>query len=588
MSINKIINSNLTQTIKFNSFLAINEKYHSYWFVTEPPYQNGETTGNIKSYYSYQNACASDSKGNIYSVGAYANSSGYNRGSLVKRNNNGVYVWGAGAYFSSTLSNEIWQSVAIDTSDTPYVAGQAYNASQGTNGAILHYLSNTSDSSFSVSGRVLSDANTAANQGTVCTGITIDSSGNIYISGFFRTTDSGTNYNSFIIKYDSSWNIIWQRYLRDGNIAGSQNTQGNDISIDTSGNVYYVGNYKNTSGGFGGFIAKYNSSGTLQWQKTLNDGNTAANQNTYIYGCTIDTSGNIYICGEYKNASAGQNIFIAKYNTSGTIQWQRSLTTSLSASLQINRSYSISIDSSNNLYICGSILTAQRGGFIAKYDSSGTIQWQREIYGNVSSDFDSYGITIDKNQNIYIVGYVVQINGPLYLSYTIKVASDGSQTGTYYYNNKVYITYTTGTLTDSSSSLTDAVGSLTAGTSSLTSTNSTPTSIKYSSLDYIPQESNNDFTGIPYAPTIGTASITNTTTISLAFTAPIIDGNSTITEYKAISSPSIALTVSGTTSPLTITGTFAKGISYTIQITAINANGYGEYSNPSNSIKPNP
>src|ERR1019366_7616179 len=56
----------------------------------------------------------------------------------------------------------------------------------------------------------------------------------------------------------------------------------------------------------------------------------------------------------------------------------------------------------------------------------------------------------------------------------------------------------------------------------------------------------------PAAPTIGTATVTNSTTISVPFTAGASNG-STITSYVATSSPSISLVVSGgTTSPLTV------------------------------------
>jgi len=88
--------------------------------------------------------------------------------------------------------------------------------------------------------------------------------------------------------------------------------------------------------------------------------------------------------------------------------------------------------------------------------------------------------------------------------------------------------------------------------------------------------------GAPTVPVIGTASITNSTTVSLTFTAPT--SKLPITSYTVTSSPSISLSTSGTTSPLTVTGSFVGGTTYTFTITATNSNGTSSESASSNSV----
>ena len=90
-------------------------------------------------------------------------------------------------------------------------------------------------------------------------------------------------------------------------------------------------------------------------------------------------------------------------------------------------------------------------------------------------------------------------------------------------------------------------------------------------------------TTVPQAPTIGTVSRTNNTTASLAFTAGF-NGGKTITSYTVSSNPSISLGTSGTSSPLTVTGTYVQGTSYTFSMTATNANGTSQASGNSNSV----
>ena len=89
----------------------------------------------------------------------------------------------------------------------------------------------------------------------------------------------------------------------------------------------------------------------------------------------------------------------------------------------------------------------------------------------------------------------------------------------------------------------------------------------------------------PNAPTVGTATVTGTTTATLTFSAPAFDGGVTITSYTATSSPG------GITSTLNQSGggTFnitglTAGTTYTFSVTATNPIGTSASSGASNSI----
>ena len=78
------------------------------------------------------------------------------------------------------------------------------------------------------------------------------------------------------------------------------------------------------------FVVKYNSSGTKQWTKQLGTSSTdTAN------GVATDSSGNVYVAGGTYggldgNTSAGVNdLFIVKYNSSGAKQWTKQLGSSM-------------------------------------------------------------------------------------------------------------------------------------------------------------------------------------------------------------------------------------------------------------------
>ena len=87
---------------------------------------------------------------------------------------------------------------------------------------------------------------------------------------------------------------------------------------------------------------------------------------------------------------------------------------------------------------------------------------------------------------------------------------------------------------------------------------------------------------VPDAPTIGTVSVTNGTTVSIPFTAAATGG--TPTSYTTTSTPSISLSTSGTSTPLTATGTFVINTAYTFTIRGGNSTATGAISSASNSV----
>jgi len=105
------------------------------------------------------------------------------------------------------------------------------------------------------------------------------------------------------------------------------NDYANGVATDSSGNVYVTGGTKggldgNTSAGNTDlFVVKYNSSGTKQWTKQL-----GSSSDDYANGIVTDSSGSVYISGTPYggldgNTSAGSaDLFVVKYNSSGTKQ----------------------------------------------------------------------------------------------------------------------------------------------------------------------------------------------------------------------------------------------------------------------------
>lgn len=215
-----------------------------------------------------------------------------------------------------------------------------------------------------------------------------DTTGNIYTAGYNQTTS-----RVLIASFSSSGGYNWQRQLAPASVSAI-GMDYRSITIDASNNIYVSFWVRNAAGTIDtGFLVKYNSAGTIQWQRQLTaTSNTVNTQEVYIE----PGGANVYVCGSC-TISGNQAFHVVKYNSSGTLQWQRQLTGGSS-----NTTYDIHVDSSSNVYLAGQTNrgTAQFDGYIAKYNSSGTLQWQRQFtYGVGQGQITS--ITTDSSLNVY-------------------------------------------------------------------------------------------------------------------------------------------------------------------------------------------
>ena len=395
--------------------------------------------------------------------------------------------------------NDYARSIAVDYSGNVYVCGDTEQSSGST-------IYNFQIAKYNNSGVIQWQrrlGNTGVSEGGKS--VAVDSSGNIYVCGYSFISGFGAIQ---IAKYDTSGTILWQQALVDTVGTGANSSS---VAVDSSGNVYVCGiSSISTAPYFYLQIAKYNTSGTIQWQKRSTSGSSGSSVavdssgNIYVSGISyasvgdivvikldyngniqwqrrlldgagvansggnsvaVDSSGNIYVCGN-STINGTDDFLIAKYNGSGTVQWQRILGGS-----NADIGYSVAVDLSGNVYVCGYSNIGTYVFQIAKYNTSGTIQWQRRLAGGSSGSFGQ-GVAVDVSGNVYVCGYpLISSNYDFLIA---KLPSDGSLTGTYTVGG-VSVTYAASTLTDAASTLVDSTSSLSITTSTLTDSASTLT-----------------------------------------------------------------------------------------------------------------
>lgn len=286
--------------------------------------------------------------------------------------------------------------------------------------------------------------------GEVFYGVAVDSSDNIYATGY---TDHGTaGYEVLVAKYNSSGTLQWQRKM-----GASSNDYGRSASVDSSGNIIISG--YTTSFGQGGteaLLVKLNSGGTILWVRSL--GNTSTDA---FFHATVDSSDNIIAVGRSIQDSYYETI-VAKYSSSGNLLWIKALSDTGTAA---DYGYNVVTDSSDNICIVA-FTRAYDSGFnepiIAKFNSSGTLLMQKRL-GGTNNDA-GYGIGVDLNDNILVTGYTQSDGAGNNDIFVAKLPPDGSGDGTY-----GSLTYQDATLTVSTPGVTSSAQTITSNTASNTS-----------------------------------------------------------------------------------------------------------------------
>lgn len=274
--------------------------------------------------------------------------------------------------------------------------------------------------------------------------ITADAFGNVYAAGWYSGTadfnpgagvDSITSAGSddiFIVRFDSSGNFAWVKSM--GGINLDQPTA---ITTDNSGNVYVLALYKGdlfidsagvskkitSVGDYDALVAKFSSSGQLQWANTHGGPLT-----DYAYDIKVTSSG-LYTLASFNGkadmdptgavfnltSAGGLDIGVTKLDNSGNFIWARQIGGSFN-----EEGFAFSLDKSENMYLTGyfkgtvdfdpgngvSALTAQSGNdemFIVKLDSGFNLKWAKKQGGGTNSY--PMAITTDANGNVYSTGF---------------------------------------------------------------------------------------------------------------------------------------------------------------------------------------
>jgi hypothetical protein len=246
---------------------------------------------------------AVDGSGNVYVTG---HSVGVNYDyATIKYSNGGAQQWVA-RYNGPGDNEDKATALAVDGSGNVFVTGWSWFNASGY--ATIKY--NTSGVE-----QWVSQYYGPVSLGGEARAVTLDGSGNVYVTGACRGNNPGTTFDYGTVKYNAAGVQQWAALY---NGPGNNQDQAKAIAVDGSGNVYVTGFSPSASGN--GLTAdyatlKYNAGGVEQWVARYNGPGGTVDIAT---GIALDAGGNVYVTGlsntRSDNSIIGNDYATIKYS----------------------------------------------------------------------------------------------------------------------------------------------------------------------------------------------------------------------------------------------------------------------------------
>lgn len=255
-------------------------------------------------------------------------------------------------------------------------------------------------------------------------GLAVDLQGNLLLTTAFQRIQidgfdmgASTGWDVAVIKLNPQGGVLWMR-----RISGRESDEPQNVCSDSAGNVYVCGSYykgpatfdsiiiPGDGGGKEGFIAKYSSSGSIQWAKRFG----AAGPHNAVTDVKINSKGNLVICGisltgfgswEWFDPGAG---FIAELDTDGNTIWKRDLPVNPRSLVCLSEGFLIASSFHGTVPIDGKSFTSRGSSdvLVSRHDANGVLSWGRTA-GSSATDYPTQ-IAFGSAGETYVAGIMYE------------------------------------------------------------------------------------------------------------------------------------------------------------------------------------
>lgn len=324
-------------------------------------------------------------------------------------------------YTSPYNDQSFTNSIVINSNQNVYASGYLWTTPEtNEDDYLLMKYSLNGDTVFTRTFNILGEDEAAA--------LAVAGNDDIIVAG---KSENPSIYDIVVLKYSSSGTLIWQRAY---NGPSNRRDEPCCLVVDAASNIYVAGKSYTSATQFNTVIIKYNSSGSLQWVKTINLGSGGMTSPASMI--IANATGNLYLTGNF-TAGSNNEIFTTKLNSNGTQDWIKILSP---PSVISSAGTSLALDNLENVLVCGKANINNSPSFITlKYNTAGDSIWS-ETYTISSSNSEdcAYSICIDSTGNSYITGKsFLGTSNVQFELVTISYNAAGSQRWISHYNNNM-------------------------------------------------------------------------------------------------------------------------------------------------------
>ena len=231
-------------------------------------------------------------------------------------------------------------------------------------------------------------------------GLAVDNDSNsIYVAG--ESEAEGGQDNATLTKLDATdGSIIWSKTYDFG-----FNSQSSVVDVASDGNPVMVGYAYNGTDDYVATTKVDAADGSIIWTRSL-DGQGYEN----AYGMAVGPTGEIVAIGYMsqlgEEGDTDDHMLVVKYDSTGSIQWQKAILFDTGFNCS---GADADIDSAGNIYVTGSYQyydsdndTTTSALSILKLDSTGAKQWSRRVVG----DCETVGVSVvvGADDKLYLSG----------------------------------------------------------------------------------------------------------------------------------------------------------------------------------------
>jgi hypothetical protein len=247
--------------------------------------------------------------------------------------------------------------------------------------------------------------------------VCVDATGHITVVGL----TAGSGLETFAAQYSTEGKLNWiNKSTSDGN-----QSRAHAVAADKAGNTYMVGECKGevsfdqvqigAKNKYEVFLVKYNAAGKVEWVRNTAPSDSYETKGTCV---TVDRQGKIYVAGGFTKAinisgkqgtgKGGADIFIAKFNAVGAIEWLKTY-----GGDKKDRISSIAVDSTGAIFATANFAGRTKidnqemiGERLMKLSATGGLMWQKPI-GIPRTDYSiNSHLVLGSGGAIYIAGHI--------------------------------------------------------------------------------------------------------------------------------------------------------------------------------------